>query len=78
LPNIATRLLTAGRRPGEPVAIISKATTAAQSVLVSTLGDVAGSPPTVPTPAIIVIGEVVRLRDALDWVAASGQLRHTA
>ena len=67
LPNIATRLLTAGRRPNEPVAIISKATTAAQSVLVSTLGDIAGSRPTVPTPAIIVIGEVVRLRDALDW-----------
>jgi len=70
LPNIATRLLTAGRRPNEPVAIISKATTAAQSVLVSTLGDIAGSRPTVPTPAIIVIGEVVRLRDALDWTGA--------
>jgi uroporphyrin-III C-methyltransferase len=68
LLNIATRLLVAGRPPSEPVAIISKATTAAQSVLVSTLGEIVGSPPAAPTPAIIVIGEVVRLRQALDWL----------
>jgi uroporphyrin-III C-methyltransferase len=67
LLNIAARLLVAGRPPSEPVAIISKATTPAQAVLVSTLGEIAGSPPAVPTPAIIVIGEVVRLRQSLDW-----------
>jgi uroporphyrin-III C-methyltransferase len=76
LPNIATRLLAAGRRPDEPVAIISKATTAAQSVQVTTLGDIAGSPPIVPTPAIIVIGEVVRLRQALDWAGALERQRN--
>ena len=70
LPNIVAQLLAAGRRPDEPIAIISKATTAAQSVLVSTLGHIVGSPPIVPTPAIVVIGEVVRLRQALDWAGA--------
>src|SRR5215472_9273092 len=70
LPNIAERLLAAGRRAGESVAIISKATTADQSVLVSTLGDIARSPPRAQTPAIVVIGDVVRLRQSLDWAGA--------
>jgi uroporphyrin-III C-methyltransferase len=76
LLNIATRLLVAGRSPSEPVAIISKATTAAQSVLVSTLGEIAGSPPAAPTPAIIVIGEIVRLRQALDWLGGLERRDH--
>jgi len=70
LPNIVTRLLAAGRRPDEPVAIVSKATTPAQSVLVSTLGEIAAAASGIQTPSIIVIGEVVRLRAALDWVGA--------
>jgi uroporphyrin-III C-methyltransferase len=76
LLDIATRLLVAGRPPSEPVAIISKATTAAQSVLVSTLGEIAGSPPAAPTPAIIVIGEIVRLRQALDWLSGLERRDH--
>ncbi len=70
LPNIVTRLLAAGRRPDEPVAIVSKATTPTQSVLVSTLGEIAAAATGVQTPSIIVIGEVVRLRAALDWAGA--------
>jgi len=70
LPNIVTRLLAGGRRPDEPVAIISKATTPTQAVLVSTLGEIAIAASGVQTPSIIVIGEVVRLRAALDWVGA--------
>jgi len=69
-------LLAAGRTSNEPVAIIRKATTAAQSVLVSTLGEIVEAPPTIQAPAIIVIGEVVRLRAALDWLGArDGQYR---
>jgi uroporphyrin-III C-methyltransferase len=70
LPNIVTRLLAGGRRPDEPVAIVSKATTPAQSVLVSTLGEISAAASDIQTPSIIVIGEVVRLRAALDWVGA--------
>jgi uroporphyrin-III C-methyltransferase len=70
LPTIAKRLVAAGRSSNEPVAIISKATTAAQSVLVSTLGEIVEVPPAIQAPAIIVIGEVVRLRPALDWLSA--------
>ena len=70
---IATRLIFAGRLPGEPVAVVSRATGAEQRVLESTLGtcaaDVTASG--IEPPAIVVIGEVVRLRAALDWLGAA-------
>jgi uroporphyrin-III C-methyltransferase len=71
LPHIVERLLAGGRRRDEPVAVIAKATTPAQRVLVSRLGDVAAAAP-VETPAIVVVGEVVRLRAGLDWLGAQG------
>ena len=71
---IAARLISAGRLPSEPVAVVSKATGAEQRVLETTLGacaaDVAASG--IEPPAIVVIGEVVRLRAALDWLGAAG------
>ena len=69
---IVERLLAAGRSPAEPIAVVSKATTAEQQVLESTLGrivaDVAGSG--IEPPAMVVVGEAVRLRAGLDWLGA--------
>jgi uroporphyrin-III C-methyltransferase len=70
LMKITKRLLKAGRQSDEPMAIISKATTPAQSVLVSTLGEIARVPIDIQVPAIVVIGRVVGLRAMLDWVGA--------
>jgi uroporphyrin-III C-methyltransferase len=70
LPSIAERLMSGGRHSDEPVAVISKATTPAQRVLVSTLGEVASASTEIAAPAIIVVGEVVRFRAALDWLGA--------
>ncbi len=70
LPSIAERLISGGRRSDEPVAVISKATTPAQRVLVSTLGEVASVSAEIAAPAIVVVGEVVRLHTALDWLGA--------
>jgi uroporphyrin-III C-methyltransferase len=70
LPNIVDRLIAGGRRPDEPVAIVSRATTPAQQVLTSTLGDAVAAAAGSETPAIIVVGEVVRLRAGLDWMGA--------
>ena len=70
LMNVTKRLLKAGRRSDEPMAIISRATTPAQSVLVSTLGEMATRAVHIQVPAIIVIGRVVGLRATLDWVGA--------
>jgi len=70
LRSVAGRLISAGRRSEEPIAVISKATTPSQRVFVSTLGEIAATCPEVEAPAIVVVGEVVRLRAALDWLGA--------
>ncbi|WP_395020452.1 uroporphyrinogen-III C-methyltransferase [Dongia sp.] len=71
---IADRLLSGGRAPHEPVAVIANATTEQQRVLETTLGtcarDVAESG--IEPPAMVVVGQVVRLRAALDWLGAIG------
>jgi uroporphyrin-III C-methyltransferase len=70
LPLIVERLRAGGRRPDEPAAIVSKASTPEQRVLVSTLGTIAAASAGAETPAIVVVGEVVRLRAGLDWLRA--------
>lgn len=72
LPRIRSAVLAAGRRANEPVALVSHATTARQRVLETTLGAVVedATAHAVEAPALIVIGEVVRLRAGLDWLAA--------
>ncbi len=73
LSRIAAALMAGGRRADEPVAIVSEATTARQRVLETTLGkaaeDVAAGG--IPAPALIVVGEAVRLRAGLDWLSAA-------
>ncbi|MDZ7823385.1 MAG: uroporphyrinogen-III C-methyltransferase [Ahrensia sp.] len=70
--TIAARLMQEGRSPDEPVAFVCNAATDNQQVLETTLGtavaDVEASG-LVP-PAIVVVGEVVRLRKGLDWLGA--------
>src|SRR5712671_5908128 len=69
LGAIAARLIAAGRRADEPVAIVSKATTPAQRVLVTSLAKAAAAAEAgIEGPTIIAVGEVVRLRAALDWI----------
>jgi uroporphyrin-III C-methyltransferase len=72
LPRISNELIVAGRSANEPVAVISHATTVRQRVLETTLGsafaDVAANG--IEAPALIVVGEAVRLRAGLDWLSA--------
>jgi uroporphyrin-III C-methyltransferase len=72
LAQIAAALIEAGRSAGEPVAIVVNATTETQQVLETTLGGAAGDLERsgLEPPAIVVVGEVVRLRAALDWLGA--------
>jgi uroporphyrin-III C-methyltransferase len=74
LARITARLIAAGRPRDEPVAIISKATTPDQRVLVSTLEEAAAGAEAarIEAPTIIVIGQVVHLRATLDWLGAAG------
>jgi uroporphyrin-III C-methyltransferase len=74
LGRIAAELMAGGRSPGEPVALVSNASTPEQRVLETVLSrcadDVAVSG--LAPPAIVVVGEVVKLRGGLDWLGASG------
>ena len=78
LELISERLIAAGRAADTPVAIISKATMPEQRVLVTALERCAADVRSegIEPPAVVVVGEVVRLRTALDWLGAS-DLRET-
>jgi uroporphyrin-III C-methyltransferase len=67
IDEIALRLLAAGRAPETPVAVVSQATLPGQATLRTTLGAVtlAVRREAVPTPALVVIGEVAGLAVAL-------------
>lgn len=71
LAAIAERLIGAGRHGDEPVAIVSDATLPHQCVLETTLARAAADAIAagLEPPAIVVVGEVVRLRASLDWLA---------
>ncbi len=71
LPRIVENLLIAGKSPHTPVAVIEEGTTPRQRTRVATLATIVGSAtePPVRTPALIVVGEVVRLRSRLGWFA---------
>ena len=70
--QIAQNLIAAGRSAEEPVAFVCNAATSEQTVLETTLAraeaDVAAAG--IEPPAIVVVGEVVRLRPSLDWLGA--------
>ncbi|HUO93822.1 MAG TPA: uroporphyrinogen-III C-methyltransferase [Rhizomicrobium sp.] len=68
--EIARKLTDAGRKADEPAAIISNATGAEQDVRVTALAHLGDEAKTVDAPALIVIGENVRLREGLDWLGA--------
>lgn len=74
IETIVTRLLAAGRAAHTPAAVISSGTTQAQHVVHADLVDLpaAVAAAGVPSPAVIVIGDVAALGPALAWFAPAG------
>ncbi|MBX5135714.1 uroporphyrinogen-III C-methyltransferase [Rhizobium lentis] len=72
IAQISASLIASGRSPSEPVAFVCNAATGAQQVLETTLGQAtqAVTASGLEPPAVVVVGEVVRLRASLDWVGA--------
>src|SRR5690606_29668845 len=69
---IAARLIAGGRSPDEPVAFVCNASLPEQTVLETTLARAAADVESsgLKPPAIVVVGEAVRLRAGLDWIGA--------
>ena len=67
LEKISQKLIEIGKDPQYPVAVISKGTTKDQTVVVGTLENIVEKAKGVPTPALIVVGQVVKLREQLQW-----------
>ena len=74
ITQISKMLIDAGRSSDEPAAVVSKATTAEQQTVVSTLANIAtdAASAALSPPAMLIVGDVVRLREGLDWLSALG------
>jgi len=76
LRMIVQKMIEHGRDPRTPAAIVSCGTTAQQHTICATLGEIATRVEReeleVKMPAIIIIGDVVGLRDELQWFEPTG------
>ena len=67
MSKIVDQLITHGRSSDTPVAVIREGTTQNQLVLVGTLVNIVQKAESIRPPAIVVVGEVVHLREQIDW-----------
>jgi uroporphyrin-III C-methyltransferase/precorrin-2 dehydrogenase/sirohydrochlorin ferrochelatase len=69
LPEITRKLVENGRPAGTPAAVIEWGTTDRQATVIGTLADIADRAQAagVEPPALVVVGEVVALREQLRW-----------
>jgi uroporphyrinogen III methyltransferase/synthase len=67
LPRITRALIDHGRSPATPAAVIQWGSLPDQKVVEGTLADIAVKASAIMTPAITVIGDVVSLRERLNW-----------
>jgi siroheme synthase len=67
LPHVVARLVAHGRDPQTPAAIVERGTLAGERVVTGILGDIAerAALAGICSPATLVIGDVVRLRESL-------------
>ena len=67
LPMIVRKLRENGAPASRPIALISKATTTQQRTVTGTLENIEQRASGIATPALIVVGGVVQLHDAINW-----------
>ncbi len=67
LRTICKKLIKHGKDCDYPVAVISRGTTKSQKVVIGTLENIYTKSKGIATPALIVVGKVVSLRDKLKW-----------
>ena len=67
LSKICRALIKNGKSPDTPVAVISKGTLPKQKVVTASLSTIENNIDGIDYPAIIVVGEVVNLREFMNW-----------
>jgi len=67
LEYITSKLKEIGKAPNTPIAIISNGTRSNQKVVIGDLTNIVQKAQGLPTPAMIIVGEVVKLRDKIKW-----------
>ncbi|MCL2458617.1 MAG: uroporphyrinogen-III C-methyltransferase [Desulfobulbus sp.] len=69
LPSITRKLIDHGRSPDTPVAVVRWASTPQQRSVVGTLATICEvvQQADIKPPALIIVGEVVKLRSTIDW-----------
>ncbi|WP_199508756.1 MULTISPECIES: siroheme synthase CysG [unclassified Psychrobacter] len=72
LPRLTAGLIEAGRDADTPIAIVSNASMPNQQVLTGTLATIVEqqAEAQLPTPALLIMGDVVALHDTLSWYEA--------
>jgi uroporphyrinogen III methyltransferase/synthase len=75
LPEIAAHLIEHGRAPETPAAVIERGTTPEQVVITGTLSDIVEKARAIQPPAVLVVGDVVRLRDEIDWFVSASSIK---
>ncbi len=74
LGSLCERLLALGLDPATPAAVISRGTCPDQEVVVAEVGGIAAAAEGLPGPALVVVGEVVGLRERLRGSGDESQL----
>ena len=67
LEKISSKLQEIGKPKDYPCAVISRGTTKEQSVAIGTLENIVQRAKGLLTPALIIVGHVVELREQLQW-----------
>ncbi|WP_457748081.1 uroporphyrinogen-III C-methyltransferase [Sulfurimonas sp.] len=67
LDKITKKLMQIGKAKDHPVAVISRGTRPDEKTVIGTLENIYEKAKDLPTPALIVVGEVVKLHEQLNW-----------
>lgn len=67
LPQIVTELRSGGLPAETPIALVEQATTSRQRTVTGTLQNIVERASQIKPPAVIVVGQVVSLRESLRW-----------
>ena len=67
LPEICELLVKFGKNPQTPVALVHMGTATSQHTVTGTLQDITNKAKEITNPAMIIVGDVVNMREKISW-----------